>query len=141
MLADLTVLYVDDNQALRDLTAELLERVDSAFEVRTEADPTVVEDRIADEAIDCVVCDYEMPGLDGLRLCDRLRGAYPKLPIFLFTNRPDAEVIDAALDAGVTDYVRKEPGIEHYRLLANRITNAIEHSRAEAQLDEIESQC
>lgn len=131
------VLYIDDEPALRDLTAEMLERVDPNITVRTESDPTIVPDRLAEERFDCLVSDYNMPSIDGLGLCERVRRDHPEVPYFLFTNHDQPAVIEAALDAGVTDYVEKQPGIEHYKLLANRISNAVQHNRKRRRIDEL----
>ena len=40
IFGDITVLHVDDDAAIRDLTAEFLEVVDDAIDVRSESDPT-----------------------------------------------------------------------------------------------------
>jgi DNA-binding response OmpR family regulator len=54
-----------------------------------------------------VILDVEMPGLDGLEVCRRIRAARPTVPIMMLTGR-DAE-LDAVqgLDAGADDYVAK----------------------------------
>lgn len=136
----IVVLYVDDDPAIRDLTAELLERANAAITVRPVADPTAVVDRLDDRRIECLVSDYEMPEMTGLELCDRVQTAHPDLPFFLFTNKPDRTVIEDALAAGVTDFVEKQTGIEHYQLLANRIENAVVHHRDRARLAELSSE-
>src|SRR3954467_15605608 len=53
------------------------------------------------------ILDVEMPGLDGLEVCRRVRAARPSVPIMMLTAR-DAE-LDAVsgLDAGADDYVAK----------------------------------
>lgn len=139
MTEDITALHVDDNEALRDLTVEFLERAEPRISVRSESDPSVVPTRIDQEPIDCVVSDYEMPQITGLELCKLVRRDHPDLPFFLFTNRVEREIIESALDVGVTDFVRKETGIEHYKLLANRITNAVHHRPTTGRNAELES--
>lgn len=139
MTRDILVLVVDDEPALRDLTADLLERVSDEITVRTEADPTMVTDRVRAEPIDCVVSDYRMPRLDGLELCSTLRRSHPHLPFFLLTSSGDPTVIERALERNATDYIQKQPGIEHYRLLANRIERAVQHHRDRSRLAELVS--
>lgn len=139
MASEICVLYVDDNPALRDLSAELLERVSPGIVVRTEAEPTAVLDRLSQESIDCVVSDLEMPDIDGIQLCELIRQKHPQVPYFLFTNTDDPSIIDKALAAGATDYVQKSTGTEHYTLIANRISNAVHHRRTRDRLAELES--
>ncbi len=136
MFQDINVLHVDDDPAIRDLTAEFLETVDDSISVRSEADPSTVPTRIDAEPIDCVVSDYRMPELDGLELCRRIRDDRPWFPFILFTSVRGEEVVEAAMDAGVTDYLRKETGTHHYTLLANRITLAVSRRRAVGRLQE-----
>jgi DNA-binding NtrC family response regulator len=132
------VLYVDDDAPLRDLTAELLEKVSSDITVHTAADPTTVPTKVDAGTVDCVVSDYEMPEQNGLELCWEVRSAHPDLPFFLFTSRGGEEIVSRAMLAGATDYIQKEPGVEQYTLLANRITNAVARHRLEKRLAELE---
>lgn len=138
MTSKITVLHVDDSAAVRDLTAELLERVDSGIRVLSEADPTQVPSRVRTEEIDCVVSDLEMPELNGIALCERLQTGPASLPFFLLTNHYEEELIERAFAVGVTDYIQKESGIAHYTVLANRIRNATHHYQARKRIEEIE---
>lgn len=133
-----TVLHVDDNAAFRDLTAEFLERVSDDLEVRSEADPRNVVDRVGEEAIECVVSDFDMPERTGLELCRRFRAEYPDLPFLLFTNNTDPDLVEEAIETGATDYILKESGTHHYRLLANRILLAVTRYRALQQLERLD---
>ncbi len=59
----------------------------------------------ADHAL--VILDIEMPGIDGLEACRRIRAARPAVPILILTGR-DAEFDTViGLDAGADDYVSK----------------------------------
>jgi PleD family two-component response regulator len=136
--ADLQVLHIDDDATLRDLTAELLERVDDGVTVRSESDPTAVPGRIKAEPIDCVVSDYRMPEMDGLELCQRVRETHSDIPFFLFTTEYSEEVVDRAMSFGVTDYIQKESGTTHYKLLAHRIRNAVRHHRIRERIRQLE---
>lgn len=124
------VLAVDDDQSLVELTAASLERHDDRLRVSTETDPTVATDRVDSGRFDCVICDYEMPRLDGLEVLSAVREVDPDIPFILFTGQESDDIAEAALDAGVTDYLRKG-GPERYDLLANRVTNAVGAARAE----------
>jgi len=124
---DIRVLHVDDDELFLDLVeAQLAERT---LEIRTE---TSAEDALARlDTVDCVVSDYEMPGLDGLELLDSVREEYPELPFILFTGKGSEEIASEAISAGVTDYLQKEGGSSQYEVLYNRIVNAVRQYRAE----------
>ena len=54
-----------------DLTSTFPEREDDAFAVTTETDAEAALSRLSEADIDCVVSDYEIPGIDGFELLDR----------------------------------------------------------------------
>ena len=130
------VLHVDDNVDLAEMVARSLEREDSRLAVTTEQGAAAALDRLAGGTFDCVVSDYEMPRMDGLEFFGAVRERHPDVPFILFTGKGSEAVAGEAVSAGVTDYLQKESSTEQYRLLANRITNAVDQSRTAARLDE-----
>jgi len=124
------VLHVDDEPDFADMAATFLEREDDRFEVVTAPDAHGGLARLADEAFDCVVSDYDMPGETGIEFLDAVREEYPDLPFLLYTGKGSEEVASDAISAGVTDYLQKGRSTEQYELLANRIGNAVEQYRA-----------
>ncbi|WP_217642038.1 PAS domain S-box protein [Halostagnicola kamekurae] len=131
------ILHIDDDSSFADLVATFLERERDSFSVHTETDPEAALERLEmrESAFDCVISDYEMPGLDGLELLARVRETHPDLPFILFTGKGSEEIASEAITAGVTDYLQKAGGTEQYRVLANRVQNAIERYWAERYLN------
>ncbi|MFB6308612.1 MAG: PAS domain S-box protein [Haloarculaceae archaeon] len=132
------VLHVDDDPDFVDLTATHLQREDDRIDVVTENDPEDALDRVADDDIDCIVSDYDMPGMDGLAFLRAVREDDPDLPFILFTGKGGEEVASEAIAAGATDYLQKKSGTEQYELLAARIVNAVTQYRSQqraAKLD------
>ncbi|WP_181684692.1 response regulator [Halorhabdus salina] len=125
-----TVLCVDDEADLVELTASYLERADEAIEPITVTEPAQALDRLDESTVDCVVSDYDMPGMDGIELLEAVRESFPDLPFILFTGKGSEEVASEAIASGVTDYLQKDTGSEQYELLANRARNAVEQYRA-----------
>jgi CheY-like chemotaxis protein len=131
------ILVVDDEPGLADLAAEYLERVDGDLSIATATSATDALALVRDDGeFDCVVSDYNMPELNGLELLEATREAYPSLPFVLYTGRGSEEIASEAISAGVTDYVQKGSGTDHYEVLAKRIENAISQHRAEVRLRE-----
>jgi len=127
------VLHVEDDPDFADLTAIFLERESGRFAVETVTDPNEGLARVEDHPPDCVVSDYEMPGMNGIELLRAVRSRYPDLPFILFTGKGSEEVASDAISAGVTDYLNKGGGTQQYELLATRVHNAVEKARMEAE--------
>lgn len=87
MAGSVRVLHVDDEPDFADLTAEYLERAIDYFSVDT---ATRADDIVADrpqDTYDCIVSDYEMPGLNGLEFLELIREDAPGLPFILYTGK------------------------------------------------------
>jgi len=130
--APVTVLHVDDEPELCDLVASFLEREHEWLSVETAPDAESALERIRAGGIDCVVSDYDMPGLDGLDFLRDVRAEHPDLPFILYTGKGSEEIASEAISAGVDDYLQKETHTEQYTVLANRIRNVVERQRAQS---------
>lgn len=133
---DIQVLHIDDEEDLLDLAKEYLELENQSFEIVTETDTQSGLERLKQNDIDCVVCDYNMPGMNGIQLLEKVREEHPDLPFILFTGKGSEEVASDAISAGVTDYLQKEVGPDQYTVLANRIENAVNQHRVEQEIAE-----
>lgn len=120
--APIHVLLVDDSRVTREMMRRLLE--DAGFRVTgvESADDAMLA--LAREQVDCLVTDIEMPGVDGLDLTRRLRGAseYADLPIVVVStlDRPSDRL--AGLESGADAYLTKQ-GLDVRELVAliNRV--------------------
>lgn len=133
------ILHLDDEPELLDLVEAQLTREDDSLEIRQAS--TVVEAlellENANPPFECVVSDYRMPGRDGLEFLVAVREREPDIPFLLYTGERNAEIIVDGIAAGLTDYVRKRRGTEHYSLLGSRIAQSIDRYRAEQDREAI----
>jgi PAS domain S-box-containing protein len=129
------VLHVEDDPEFASLTATFLSRLDDRFDVTTAASADAGLTRLAEEPVDCVVSDFDMPGQDGIEFLESVRAVDEDLPFILFTGKGSEEVASEAISAGVTDYLQKQQGTDQFRLLANRIANAVEQYRSRQALE------
>ncbi|MBA4742707.1 MAG: response regulator transcription factor [Azoarcus sp.] len=105
---DQCIHIVDDDEALRDSLAWLLES--SGHRVRSYAS---AEDFLAvcDEAMPgCVLLDVRMPGMSGLELFELLRAHNCVLPVIFITGHGDVPMAVEALKRGAYDFIEKPFG-------------------------------
>lgn len=80
----LRVLFVDDEESVRDIAREFLEQ--EGYEVTLAASSEEAIRSFEDGVFDAVVTDYKMPGANGADLARHLRALRPGLPIILLTG-------------------------------------------------------
>lgn len=99
-----TILVVDDDPHIRQLLVFALAKV--GLETREAADGEAALASVAERAPDLVVLDINMPRLDGLEVCRRLR-AQGDLPILFLSSRDDEIDRVLGIELGADDYVVK----------------------------------
>ena len=92
--------------------------------------------RLAEDTVDCLVSEYDLPERDGVELLETVRDGHPDLPVVLYTARGSEAVASEAISAGVTDYLRRDPGAEQPAVLASRITDAVDQYRSRRAVSE-----
>ena len=131
------ILLVDDEPSQLELTKLALQNLDKSFEIESVLDPKNAINLLHSAKYDCIVSDYQMPSMNGIELCRQIR-EFTDTPFIIYTGRGSEEVASAAFQAGVDDYIRKEPAVAHYEVLANRIRQQVEKRKAEEKLRESE---
>jgi DNA-binding response OmpR family regulator len=71
---------------------------------------------------DVVVVDYQMPGMDGLECCRRMRALWPG-PILMLSGREDPRLPTQAADAGADQFFLKPADWCQLAYAATRMLN------------------
>jgi putative two-component system response regulator len=101
------VLVVDDSATTLMLMSQIIRSIDAI--PLTFNDPLAALEAAPSLGVDMACVDYEMPELDGIELAKRLRDvpALSDMPVVMVTACEQASVRYSALNAGVTDFLRK----------------------------------
>jgi DNA-binding response OmpR family regulator len=97
-------LIVDDDLALADVVSFTMRR--AGFETIVAHDGQAALERWQAEAPDIIILDLNLPKLDGLNVCRRIR-AQDDTPIIILSVRGEDDDIVAGLKLGADDYVVK----------------------------------
>jgi two-component system phosphate regulon response regulator PhoB len=101
------VLIVDDDPDIREVVTAMLESVGLTVAAVESAEDAL--ERIAAEACDLVVLDWNLPRMTGLDLCRTLRKdpVYEALPVLFLTANAASQDMVEAFASGGDDYVVK----------------------------------
>lgn len=104
----LRILLADDHQMLLESLADSINQ-SAAFEViATAYNRTEVLQKLEIYTIDVLVCDVQMPVLDGISTILQVRQLYPDLKILMLSMLEDAPKITMAIQAGANGYILKK---------------------------------
>ena len=99
------ILVVDDDRAVRDSLRRAL--VLEGYEVELAADGGEALRSLTQAAPDAMVLDLQLPDIDGLEVCRRLRSIGDPTPVLMLTARDAVGDRVEGLDAGADDYLVK----------------------------------
>jgi DNA-binding NtrC family response regulator len=126
MTASVSVLLVDEDVEVLDITQTFLEREGDALSVTTIKSVTDALELVDEGTFDCVVSDFKMPEMDGVTFGQKVHERDPDMPFFLFTAREGPDIEDKLVDVDIAGYVQKGTGTEQYSELAEKIQAAVE---------------
>ncbi len=132
------VLLVDDDEQWAEFVAGDLERAAEELSVTVAVSANEALLALSERDVDCVVADYRMPEVDGLQLLERVREDRPDLPFVLVTGQGSEDVAARAIDAGVTDYLVKDPRADRTVQFVTKIRRAVEQHRLRRAIEESE---
>lgn len=104
----LNVLLVDDSGVMRKLVSKALRA--AGLDIASTAEAGNGQeglDALKGGKFDVVLCDWNMPVMDGLTFVKEARTGSHTVPIVMLTTESGDDKVQAALDAGANAYITK----------------------------------
>jgi DNA-binding NtrC family response regulator len=129
------ILIADDDAVQRRLVENMVQKCGYEALVVDSGDAAIAALTTADaQAIDAVVLDLVMPGLDGMGVLAKIRDAGLNVPVIVQTAHGGIDNVVSAMRAGAMDFVVKPVGLERLQV---SLRNALNASALKGELQRI----
>jgi len=126
-----SVLLVEDEESLASLVEAYLAQ--EGFSVTSVGTGEAALAKVQAEAVRLVVLDLNLPDLDGIEVCRRIR-ARSSVPIVMLTARDEESDLLVGLDAGADDYIGKPFSPKELVARMKAVLRRTEHDRLDQLL-------
>jgi two-component system, NtrC family, nitrogen regulation response regulator NtrX len=124
------VLVVDDVPAMGEQYAYDLTRL-GGYEVRVVHDGRQALERLGGDAVDCVILDLEMPGMDGFEVLRALERRGSEVPVIVYTGTGNYDRCIQAIRLGAYGFIDKGEPVER---VVREIELALERRRLRTEV-------
>lgn len=130
---DLKVLIVEDQSEARSMLRNMLLElgINQVFESSDGREALAFIDSAFD-FVDLILCDWNMPKMNGVELLRQLRTVDPEVPFLMVTGRSDIDSVVEAKSSGVTAYISKPFSPQQLEAKLRIIIHRMSQERAEA---------
>jgi DNA-binding NtrC family response regulator len=129
------ILIADDDAVQRRLVENMVQKCGYEALVVDSGDAAIAALTAPDaQAIDAVVLDLVMPGLDGMGVLAKIRDAGLNVPVIVQTAHGGIDNVVSAMRAGAMDFVVKPVGLERLQV---SLRNALNASALKGELQRI----
>jgi len=111
-LKEITVLYCEDEEYLRDITEGILESFTKKQFICKDGAEGLELFKEKQHLIDLIITDVNMPNMNGLEMAKEIKKINPNMPIVVTTAFSNSEYLLEAIDLGVDKYVLKPINIK-----------------------------
>ncbi|MGY4512238.1 sigma-54-dependent transcriptional regulator [Bradyrhizobium sp. USDA 3650] len=129
-----SILIADDDAVARRLVENMVQKCGHETIVVDSGDAAIAALTAPDAAIDGVILDLVMPGLDGMGVLAKIREAGLSIPVIVQTAHGGIDNVISAMRAGAADFVVKPVGLERLQV---SLRNALNSSALKGELQRI----
>lgn len=116
------VIMIDDDHECLELSKLCLNRRETEFEIVTFSDPVEALQEIRRTHFDAIVCDFQMPVINGLQLLKTIRSEGVHIPFIMLTGQGGEDILIEAINRGADYYLQKGRDV---RTVYNKLENAL----------------
>ncbi len=104
-----SILIIDDDNSSREEVKHILNMSGLFDEFYEAADGVDGFKILLNKSVDLILCDVDMPGIDGIKFLSmkRARPEYNDIPVVMLTGMQDVKLKVQTLEMGASDYVTK----------------------------------
>jgi len=128
------ILVADDEQGIRDLLSDLLKNY---FHVDTVGRGDAILDIIKKQAVDILILDLHMPGMNGIEVLRRVHDEKLKIAVIVITASNDIQAAITSMKLGAYDYLVKP--FDNDRLMVI-LKNIVEKLELETEVNRLREQ-
>ncbi|MBN2753421.1 MAG: sigma-54-dependent Fis family transcriptional regulator [Candidatus Goldbacteria bacterium] len=114
-----SILIVEDNDDLREITAEAISS--RGDEIITAASAEEAFSLIKERSFDLVITDLKLPEADGMAVLEAVKNSSPDTEVIIMTAYGTVDTAVKAMKKGASDFITKPFSIEQMRVLTDKI--------------------
>ena len=119
ILRNISVLYVEDENDVREFTSKLLSSILKNVFTAKDGQDGLSKYQENKSEIDLIITDINMPKMNGLDMCEQIRKDNHDIPIVITSAHNDSSFLKQAIEIGVNTYAMKP--IDIYQLMESII--------------------
>lgn len=128
---------IDDDPHTLEALGELCQELGHSFETYTNPEEALRVIKGPKSSYGLVICDYKMPGLDGLALYQEMNKSGIDVPVILISSHGTTELMYDSLSRGIFDFIQKP---FNFRELAAVITRACKFYELQSDYQSLQKQ-
>jgi len=134
-LKEITVLYCEDEEYLRDITKGILQSFTKKQFICKDGAEGLEVFKENQHLIDLIITDVNMPNMNGLEMSKEIKQINPNMPIVVATAFSNSEYLLEAIDLGIDKYVLKPINVK--KLLDIMSKSLLYHELRDLYLDQL----
>ncbi len=105
------IVLADDHRLVLEALDNYFKQIQPDIQIIAETDFDGAFEAVkASDWVDLVVLDINMPGMDGLGGLEKMREAFPGLPVVLISGETTIETVNRAIELGAAGFIPKDLG-------------------------------